>query len=189
VTGKIIFIRNKSTVTRNSENTKRAFYESRLSHILGNTTFSNPVNILLPNFTIYKNKMDHIVASDQRSHSSLKKMAARVKQQNIIYSSLAESMLDGEIKIDDNYWSLTNNIISIIAITTTFVNAILIFWLFYKFRILAAMISLYYLLDLKRLCYPECVIVEIHKKKCCINAKFTGCNLVKFVGLSLQEET
>jgi hypothetical protein len=26
-------------------------------------------------------------------------------QQNIIYSSLAESMLDGEIKIDDNYWS------------------------------------------------------------------------------------
>jgi acid stress-induced BolA-like protein IbaG/YrbA len=32
-------------------------------------------------------------------------MAARVKQQNIIYSSLAESMLDGEIKIDDNYWS------------------------------------------------------------------------------------
>jgi hypothetical protein len=64
--------------------------------------------------------------SDQRSHLSLKKMAARVKQQNIIYSSLAESMLDGEIKIDDNYWSLTNNIISIIAITTTFVNAILI---------------------------------------------------------------
>jgi hypothetical protein len=72
-------------------------------------------------------------------------------------------MLDGEIKIDDNYWSLTNNIISIIAITTTFVNAILMFWLFYKFRILA--------------------------KKCCNNAKFTGCNLVKFVGLSLQEET
>jgi intracellular septation protein A len=53
-------------------------------------------------------------------------MAARVKQQNIIYSSLAESMLDGEIKIDDNYWSLTNNIISIIAITTTIVNAMLI---------------------------------------------------------------
>jgi hypothetical protein len=98
------------------------------------TTFSNPVNIFLPNFTIYKNKMDHIVASDQRSHLSLKKMAARVKQQNIIYSSLAESMLDGEIKIDDNYWSLTS-------------------------------------------------------KKCCNNAKFTGCNLVKFVGLSLQEET
>ena len=119
------------------------FDESRLSHILGNTTFSNPVNIFLPNFTIYKNKMDHIVASDQRSHLSLKKMAARVKQQNIIYSSLAESMLDGEIKIDDNYWSLTNNIISIIAITTTFVNAILIFWLFYKFRILAAAIILY----------------------------------------------
>ena len=71
------------------------FYKSRLSHILGNTTFSNPVNILLPNFTIYKNKMDHIVASDQQSHLSLKKMAARVKQQNVIYSSLAESMLDG----------------------------------------------------------------------------------------------
>jgi hypothetical protein len=67
-------------------------------------------------------------------------MAARVKQQNIIYSSLAESMLDGKIKIDDNYWSLTNNIISIVAIS-------------------------------------------------CNNAKFTGCNLVKFVGLSLQQET
>ena len=86
---------------------------------------------------------NHIVASDQQSHLSLKKMAARVKQQNSIYSSLAESMLDGEIKIDDNYWSLTNNIISIIAITTPFVNAILIFWLFYKFRILAAAITLY----------------------------------------------
>jgi len=40
-------------------------------------------------------------------------MVTRVKQQNVIYSSLAESMLDGEIKIDDNSWSLTNNFISI----------------------------------------------------------------------------
>ena len=69
-------------------------------------------------------------------------MATRVKQkQNVIYSSLAESMLDGEIKLDDNSWSLTNNIISIVAITTTIVNAILIFWLFDKFRILAAAIG------------------------------------------------
>ena len=62
------------------------FDESRLSHILGNTTFSNPVNILLPNFTIYKNTMDHIVASDQRSHLSLKKMAARVKRNKILFT-------------------------------------------------------------------------------------------------------
>jgi len=70
-------------------------------------------------------------------------MVTRVKQQNVIYSSLAESMLDGEIKLDDNSWSLTNNFISIVAITTTIVNAILIFWLFYKFRILAAAKALY----------------------------------------------
>ena len=61
--------------------------------------------------------MDHIVASDQKSHLSLKKKATRVKQQHVIYSSLAESMLDGEIKIDDNSWSLTNNITSIVSIT------------------------------------------------------------------------
>lgn len=70
-------------------------------------------------------------------------MVTRVKQQNAIYSSLAESMLDGEIKLDDNSWSLTNNIISVVAITTTIVNAILIFWLFDKFRILAAAIALH----------------------------------------------
>ena len=53
-------------------------------------------------------------------------------------------MLDGEIKIDDNSWSLTNNITSIVSITdNNNVNAILIFWLFYKFRILAAAITLY----------------------------------------------
>jgi hypothetical protein len=61
--------------------------------------------------------MDHIVASDQKSHLSLKKKATRVKQQHVIYSSLAESMLDGEIKIDDNSWSLTNNITSIVSNT------------------------------------------------------------------------
>jgi len=70
-------------------------------------------------------------------------MVTRVKQQNVMYSFFAESMLDGEIKLDDNSWSLTNNFISIVAITTTIVNAILIFWLFYKFRILAAAKALY----------------------------------------------
>jgi hypothetical protein len=64
---------------------------------------------------------------------------------------------------------------------TTFVNAILIFWLFYKFRILAAAIILYKpvktaptttlmfeYVPAKRLCYPECVIVEIHQKNAAI---------------------
>ena len=52
------------------------FHESRLSH-LRNTTLPNPVNILLPNFAMYKNKIDHIIASDQQSHWSLRKMASR----------------------------------------------------------------------------------------------------------------
>ena len=119
------------------------FDDTKIANILANTTFPNPVSISLPNFTIYKNKMSHIFAKDEKYHLNLKKLVTRVKKQNTIYSTLADSMVDGQIDLNFESWPTTNDILSLIAIIITSLNTVVLIWLFYKFKVIAAAIAIY----------------------------------------------
>ena len=79
------------------------FSNSHVENMVADTSFQNPVNINVPHFNMYKHKMNDILANDKKSHLSIRKMAESARQNKTIYQSLAEPLLDGDIKINSNW--------------------------------------------------------------------------------------
>jgi hypothetical protein len=77
------------------------FNESQLTEILANTSFNKPVQVKISSFKIYEHKMSKLFAKDEKESLNLKKMAERTKKDQVIFSTLAESLVDGEITIDN----------------------------------------------------------------------------------------
>ena len=73
------------------------FSEDTLSKIIPNSTFPNPIDIKIPSFKIYQHNMKNILADDKSVDLNLKKIIQRVKKDNVVYSDLTETLLDGEI--------------------------------------------------------------------------------------------
>ena len=116
------------------------FNESQLTEILANTSFNKPVLVKIPSFKIYEHKMSKLFAKDDKESLNLKKMAERTKKDQVIFSTLAESLVDGEITIDEEVWPKKEDVMSLIALTVGGINIIAIIWLIYKVRILSAAI-------------------------------------------------
>ena len=69
---------------------------------MANTSFNKSVQVKLPSFQIYEHKMSQLFAKDEKESLNLTKMAERTKK--VIFSTLAESLIDGEITIDEKAW-------------------------------------------------------------------------------------
>ena len=48
--------------------------------------------------------MSKLFAKDEKESLNLKKMAERTKKDQVIFSTLSESLVDGEITIDEEGW-------------------------------------------------------------------------------------
>jgi hypothetical protein len=116
---------------------QQCFNESQLTEILANTSFNKPVQVKIPSFMIYEHKMSKLFAKDVKESLNLKKMAERTKKDQVIFSTLAESLADGEITIDEEGWPKKEDVMTLMA---GGINIIVIIWLIYKVRILSAAI-------------------------------------------------
>jgi hypothetical protein len=117
------------------------FHPDILSEIIANTTFQNPISIKIPSFKIYKHKMNAILTKDKTLDLSLQSVIQRTKQDNKIYSNLAEPLLDGEIQLQSD-WPNTNDILTYIACGLTIFYTLWLMWLFYKFKTIATALAL-----------------------------------------------
>lgn len=73
--------------------------EWQLTEILKkNTSFNKPVQV---KFKIYESKIWKLSAKDEKSSLNLKKMGETTIKVQVIISSLAESLVEGEITIDE----------------------------------------------------------------------------------------
>ena len=86
--------------------------------------------------------MSKILADDTKYSLNLKKMAKRVKKDKVIFSNLAESLIEGEVDINDDSWPKKQDIISITALILSSINIVAIIWIIYKVRILCAALLL-----------------------------------------------
>ena len=86
------------------------FNDSSLQSVNANSLFENPLKIETPEFNIYNHSMSTIIADDQKSHLSLQKMAKAAREESVVFKSLTDPILSGDISLDDN-WSSTENII------------------------------------------------------------------------------
>ncbi|XP_062603682.1 uncharacterized protein LOC134265486, partial [Saccostrea cucullata] len=91
------------------------FDESKLSHVFGNTYFPTPINMSIPEFVFYNHTMHDVLANDQKAHLNLKKIAKAVKNDQKIFKSLAEPLLDGQIEIPQE-WPNTSDIITLVSL-------------------------------------------------------------------------
>ena len=112
------------------------FDESKLSHIFGNTYFPTPVNMSIPEFIFYNHSIHDVLANDHKAHLSLKKIAKAVKNDQKIFSSLAEPILDGQIKIPIAWpnTSDTSDIITLVSLSLAGVCLVLCILLCIKVR-------------------------------------------------------
>ena len=103
------------------------FDESKLNSIFGDTTFPTPINLTIPEFQMYNHSFSNIVANDQKMHLSLKRIAKATREDQKVFKSLTEPILDGQIKLDPSWPSNTD----IIALVSLSVAAYV--WLFLPF--------------------------------------------------------
>ena len=76
------------------------FDNSKIQNVFADTTYENTLNVSVPNFKIYQHDMHPIIADDKNSHLSLSRMTDQVKNDQVIFQSLTEPLLEGQIQIE-----------------------------------------------------------------------------------------
>lgn len=117
------------------------FDTAKFQHIFGDSTFEKPLNVTLPTFKIYNHKMSQILADDFKNHLNLSKMVEVTKNDDIVFQTLAEPMLDGQITIQSS-WPDFNGVLILIAISFTSASTFLLLWVFFTIRKLSAALLL-----------------------------------------------
>lgn len=70
----------------------------------------------IPEFIFYNHTMYDVLVNDHKAHLNLKKIAKAVKKDKKILKSLVELMLDGQIKIPQE-WPNTSDIITLVSLS------------------------------------------------------------------------
>ena len=81
--------------------------------------------------------MSSIIAADAKEHLSLAKMAETAKQDKVIFLSIAEPLLDGQIDLSDG-WQLTNKVLLYTVSTISGISIALFVWTIFKIQKLSA---------------------------------------------------
>ncbi|CAG2217160.1 unnamed protein product [Mytilus edulis] len=107
------------------------FKSDQLKEINGSSTFINKMNINVPDFKIYNHSFSSFLVKDQQEHLSLKKMAKVAKKEGIIFQSLEQPLLDGQIDIENN-WPDLNGTLGLIGAALASITFIYCIWSFSK---------------------------------------------------------
>ncbi|XP_052809655.1 uncharacterized protein LOC128238123 isoform X1 [Mya arenaria] len=86
------------------------FNDTELQNIDSNSLFENPLSVDVPQFQIYNHTMQNIIADDRKAHLSLEKMAQSAKTDAMVFQSLTDPLLTGDIMLEDN-WPSTDDIL------------------------------------------------------------------------------
>ena len=79
------------------------FSTETYNSLMGDTTFTEPVTMNIPNFRIYNHSFSKFIAQDQDLHLSLKRIAQATKKDQVVFKSLSEPLLDGQISVNDSW--------------------------------------------------------------------------------------
>ena len=109
------------------------FNDSTLQSVEANTLFTNPLRVETPAFNIYNHSMNNIIADDRKAHLSLQKMAKAASEEAVVFQSLTDPLLTGNISLDDD-WPSSNDIILYIATAIAIFSLVAFILTFLKLR-------------------------------------------------------
>ena len=117
------------------------FNDSSLKTIESNTLFDNPLLIEVPKFQIYNHSMNNIIADDRKAHLSLQKMAKAARKESVVFRSLTEPLISGNILLEDN-WPTTDNVILYVTSAVAIFSLIAFIVTFLKLRKVLLILSI-----------------------------------------------
>lgn len=79
------------------------FNDTSLKNVDGNTLFENPLKVETPVFKIYNHTMSSIIADDRQAHLSLQKMAKAASDEAVVFKSMTDPILSGDISLDEGW--------------------------------------------------------------------------------------
>ncbi len=117
------------------------FNDSLYSTIAGDTTFSNPIDIDIPQFQLFNHSLDKILAQDKKAHLSLSRLVARTKARKVAYATLADPILDGSTEAELS-WPTFDSIMSISGVVLASAATLACIYMFLRLRTIYAMMVL-----------------------------------------------
>jgi len=116
------------------------FNEEALAIIEAHDAFESPLNITIPSFNMFQHNFSTFLATEKIETLNLKKMAEAAKNDQEIYSSLAEPIL--ALKDYDIDEITPSFILSIVSSTLSILCLPGIIYLYFKYRRLASLLAL-----------------------------------------------
>lgn len=111
------------------------FDESFIENMFADSTFSKPLNVTVPSISLYQHSMANIIAADTKAHLNLSKMAMLAKSDSMIFQSLSEPLLEGQIKLPSS-WPDTDSILLLVTMSVTVILALLLVKTIFQVRAL-----------------------------------------------------
>ena len=116
------------------------FDNTKIQNVFADTTYANPLNVTVPNFKIYQHDMHKIIADDKNDHLSLSRMTDQVKNDQVIFQSLTEPLLEGQLKIEPQ-WPDLNAFLIFATMAAICGCTLFMTWTYFKMRKLTAMVA------------------------------------------------
>lgn len=119
------------------------FEMDEIKHINAETKFPKPAIVSTPPLKIFKHNFSELLAQDKTDDLSLKRIAQSVRDDKLIFQSLAEPILDDLNDIDDDVSLFSWN--SILTLVNTAILVILVVggcYLYYQIRMLATAMAI-----------------------------------------------
>lgn len=115
--------------------------DSNLQSILGDTTFAESVKVNLSNFKLYAHNYNQFLANDNRAYLNLSKMVKAAKKDELVFQSLTEPLLDGNIQ-NNSSWPNVSDIIDFVDLAISIIAIFGVIFTFLKVRKLLAIIAI-----------------------------------------------
>lgn len=116
------------------------FGDTVLNSISVNTTFAAPLNISIKPFKLFDHEFSDVIANDHVDMLNLDKMVAAAKEDQIIYNTMADPILDSDLFLNTSVDYQT--VLSIVAFAFSAISIFGIFIMYRKFSALSAALAL-----------------------------------------------
>ena len=119
------------------------FYStSELSHIQADSTYPNPTQAKVPNIKLFNHNLTKLLANDNDINLDLGKMVNAMQNDDQIYNSLAEPILDKLPDFESNdSFSFHHELLIYIGFGLTALEGVLCVYLWYKQRCMAILLT------------------------------------------------
>ena len=118
------------------------FNNSKLQSLRADTLFASPLSVVLPSFNMYEHEFKNRITADAKMHLNMKKMATAAKNDEKVFETLTDPLLNGDIELDST-WPGINDIITYVSLALAIIASVGCVFLFLKLRKLSAMLVLF----------------------------------------------